>query len=86
MASNSCKDTSERLRKIFATQGIPERLDSDNCAPFNSREYAEEIGLHHRITPDHPRANGETESFIKVLNKTEKIARSEGTVRHYSKC
>jgi transposase InsO family protein len=70
------------LRKIFATHGIPERLESDNGPPFNSSEFtefAEEMGfIHHRITPDHPRANGEAESFMKVLNKTEKIARSEG--------
>lgn len=34
---------------------------------------------HHRVTPEHPRANGEAESFMKVLNKTEQIAHSEGT-------
>ena len=30
-------------------------------------------------TPEHPRANGEAESFMKVLNKTEQIAHSDGT-------
>ena len=33
---------------------------------------------HHRVIPEHPRANGEGESFMKVLNKTEQIAHSEG--------
>ena len=33
---------------------------------------------HHRITPEHPRVNGEAESFMKVLNKTEQIAHSDG--------
>ena len=33
---------------------------------------------HHRVTPEHPRANGEAESFMKVLNKTEQIAHNEG--------
>ena len=33
---------------------------------------------HHRVAPEHPRANGEAERFMKVLNKTEQIAHSEG--------
>ena len=70
--------------------GIPERLETDNGPPFNStdfQKFAEEMGFkhaeemgfkHHRVTPEHPRANGEAESFMKVLNKTEQIAHSEG--------
>lgn len=80
--STSCRITCDRLRKIFATHGIPERLESDNGPPFNSgdfSQFAEEMGFkHHRVTPEHPRANGEAESFMKVLNKTEQIAHSEG--------
>ena len=34
---------------------------------------------HHRVTPEHPRANGEAERFMKVINKTEQIAHSDGT-------
>ena len=33
---------------------------------------------HHRVTPEHPWANGEAESFMKVLYRTEQIAHSEG--------
>ena len=80
--STSCRATCDRLRKIFATHGIPERLETDNGPPFNStdfQKFAEEMGFkHHRVTPEHPRANGEAESFMKVLNKTEQIAHSEG--------
>ena len=80
--STSSWVTCDRLRKIFATHGIPERLESDNGPPFNAMEFkifAEEMGFkHHRITPEHPRANGEAESFVKVLNKTEQIAHSDG--------
>ena len=80
--STSSRTTCDRLRKIFATHGIPERLESDNGPPFQSAEFAEfakEMGFHHhRITPEHPRANGEAESFMKVLNKTEQIAHSDG--------
>ena len=77
----SCRVTCDRLRKIFATHGIPVRVKSDNGPPFNSvefNEFAKEMGfIHHRVTPEHPRANGEAESFMKVLNKTEQIAQSE---------
>ena len=46
--------------------------------PFNSKEFAafakEEGFQHHRVTPLHPRANGQVERFIQVLNKTEQTA------------
>ena len=81
--STSCKVTCDRLRKIFATHGIPKKVESDNGPPFSSTDFkgfAEEMGFeHHRVTPEHPRANGEAESFMKVLNKTEQIAHSDGT-------
>ena len=75
--------TWDRLRKIFATHGIPKKIESDNGPPFSLTDFkvfAEEMGFeHHRVTPEHPRANGEAESFMKVLNKTEQIAHSDGT-------
>ena len=69
------KPTKEKLRKVFAIYGTPEVLESDNGPPFNSRDFAdfamEEGFRYHKITPLHPQANGETESFMKLLNKTE---------------
>ena len=77
--TTACKQTKEKLMKIFSTHGIPRRLESDNGPPFNSVEFANfatEQGFeHHKITPLHPRANGEAEAFMKVLNKTEQIAK-----------
>ena len=76
--TTACKQTKEKLKKIFATHGIPRRLESDNGPPFNSIDFAnfaiEEGFEHHKITPLHPRANGAAEAFMKVLNKTEQIA------------
>ena len=81
--STSRKVICGRLRKIFATHRIPKKVESDNGPPFSSTDFklfAEEMGFeHHRVTPEHPRANGEAESFMKVLNKTEQIAQSDGT-------
>ena len=76
--STSFKATREALKKIFATYGIPRKIQSDNEPPFNSDEFhrfANEEGFkHHRITPLHPRANGEVEAFMRVINKAEQIA------------
>ncbi|XP_063954101.1 uncharacterized protein K02A2.6-like [Lytechinus pictus] len=70
--------TKIKLKRIFATHGVPRRVESDNGPPFNSKEFqdfAKEEGFeHHRVTPGHPRANCKAESFMKVLNKTEQIA------------
>ena len=70
--------TKEKLKKIFATYGTPIQLESDNGPPFNSKEFAEfasqEGFKHHRVTPLHPRANGEAENFMKLINKTEQRA------------
>ena len=82
VTSTSCRTTCDRLLKVFAMHGIPERLESDNGRPFNStdfRNFADEMGFkHHRVTPEYPRANEEAERFMKVLNKTKQIAHSEG--------
>jgi hypothetical protein len=80
--TTACKQTKEKLKKIFSTHGIPRRLESDNGPPFNFIDFAnfaiEEGFEHHEITPLHPRANGEAEAFMKVLNKIEQIANLAG--------
>jgi len=80
--STSFKANKEKLKNIFATHGVPRRIESDNGPPFNSHEFKEfskEEGFyHHAITPLHPRANGEVESFMKMVNKTEQISHLQG--------
>ena len=80
--STQCRPTKERLKKMFAIHGTPRTLDSDNGPPFNSQEFAnfarDEGFKHHRVTPLHPRANGEAESFMKMMNKTERISELQG--------
>ena len=73
------------MKQISATYGTPRRIESDNGPPFNSKEFnefAEQEGFeHHRVTPLHPRANGEVERFMQTLNKTEQIASLQGKNR-----
>ncbi|KAK2547614.1 Uncharacterized protein P5673_032352 [Acropora cervicornis] len=58
------------------------RVTSDNGPPFNSeqfKDFAKEEGfVHHRVMPNHPRANGQVERFMQTLNKTEQIADLQG--------
>jgi transposase InsO family protein len=58
-------------------------LGKCNGPPFQGhqfREYAEKKGFyHHRITPKHPQANGESERFMRNLNKAIRIAEKENT-------
>jgi transposase InsO family protein len=72
------------MKHIFATYGTPRRIETDNGPPFNSREFKEfgrEEGFeHHNITPLHPRANGEAERFMQMLNKTERVANLQGKI------
>ena len=77
--STSANSTTEKLKKMFATHGMPVRLESDNGPRFTSREFSElaevEGFQNHPVTPMHPRANGKAENFMKLLNKTEQRAR-----------
>ena len=70
--STVIKPTKEKLKKILAHYGIPKQVQSDNCPPFNTKEFAafaEEGFQHHRVTPQHPRANGQAERFMHILKK-----------------
>ena len=79
--STAFKPTKEKPREMFATHGTPRQLESDNGPPFNSKEFAEfaEEGFHHhQVTPEHARANGEAESFMKLMNRSEQISHLQG--------
>ena len=67
-----------KLDAIFARQGIPSELRSDNGPPFNGGEFASfasYLGFkHRRITPLWPGANGEVERLMKTLGKAIRAA------------
>lgn len=76
--STSFREIKSKLKKTFATFGTPRQFETDNGPPFNSHNFAEfskqEGFKHHLVTPGHPKANGTSESFMKLMNKTEQIA------------
>ena len=75
--STAVKPTTNKLKKMFTTHGTPKQLDSDNGPPFGSEEFAkfakEEGFHHHHITPEHPRAIVEVQSFMKILIRLNKL-------------
>ena len=82
LRSTSAKAVIPHLDSIFARQGIPEMVRTDNDPPFNSesfRMFATQLGFKHlRITPVWPRANGETERLMKTLEKAVRTAVIQG--------
>ena len=81
MNSTSSATIIPKLDCIFARQGIPETLKTDNSPTFNGRElaqFANHLGFHHRkITPLWPCANGEVERFMAPLMKAIRAAHIE---------
>ena len=69
LRSTSAKAVIPHLDSIFARQGIPNVVRTDNGPPFNSEDFqkfATHLGFtHRRITPVWPRANGEAERLMK---------------------
>ncbi|XP_032241119.1 uncharacterized protein K02A2.6 [Nematostella vectensis] len=66
---------------MFATHGVPKVVQTDNGPPFNSTELtefaAEEGFIHKKITPRHPKAQGQVKGFNKLINKIATIANQE---------
>lgn len=73
VTSTSSRAIIPKLDAIFARQGVPRVVKSDNGPPFSGREFkdfATHLGfIHRRVTPLWPEANGEVERFMSTLNK-----------------
>jgi len=71
MSSTTASKTIEVLREIFARQGLPAQLVSDNGPQFTSAEFAEFLrknGVRHVTSaPYHPRTNGLAERFVRTM-------------------
>ena len=79
--STSAKSVIPHLDSIFARQGIPEIVRTDNGPPFNSESFqmfATQLGFKHRRTPMWPKANGEVERLMRMLEKAIRTAAVEG--------
>ena len=71
MSETTSKATIQQLRKIFAVQGLPELIVTDNGPQFVSEEFksfCQQRGIQHNtIAPYHPRSNGEAERLVETF-------------------
>ena len=83
LTSTSEKAVIPKLDQIFARQGFPQVVKTDNGPPFNGQafaEYAGQCGFRHRkITPLWPEANGAAEKVVQTLKNTIRAFVAEGT-------
>ncbi|XP_062603100.1 uncharacterized protein K02A2.6-like [Saccostrea cucullata] len=78
MRSTSSNATINTLRTLFARQGIPAEIVSDNGPQFRSeefRQFMESNAIRHiTSSPFHPRTNGQAERFVQSFKKAIKSA------------
>ncbi|XP_028304146.1 uncharacterized protein K02A2.6-like [Gouania willdenowi] len=71
MSNITAPVTTDLLRSIFATHGLPDTIVSDNGPTFTSevfREFVEKNGIRHiRTAPYHPASNGLAERAVETL-------------------
>ena len=79
--STAIKPVRQKMKKSSSLREF-KTIQSDNGPPFNSedlKEFAVEMGFtHKKVTPRHPKAQGQVQGFNKLMNKTAAIARTEG--------
>ena len=74
--------TIEKLEKIFSIHEFPIEFVSDNGSPFQGHDFQNYLatnGIKHRkITPYWPQANSHVEQFMRTIEKSVRIAHSQG--------
>ena len=70
---SNVKNNVEALRTIFARNGIPSRVVTDNGPQFTSSEFQQFMDLngikHIKTTPDHPSCNVLAERFAQSFKQ-----------------
>ncbi|KAK7096358.1 hypothetical protein V1264_005660 [Littorina saxatilis] len=79
LKKTSSQATIEHMKSIFARQGIPECVVSDNGPQYDSREFrlfSQEYGFTHLTSsPYHPEGNGEAERAVQTVKNLLKKAK-----------
>lgn len=80
MKSTTSSQVIEVLRSVFADNGLPDSLVSDNAPNFVSEEmelFLKKNGVKHiRSAPYHPKTNGLAERFVQTFKQAMKAAKS----------
>ena len=74
MKSTTAEATISKLKHIFAAQGLPERIVSDNSPQFAASEFQQFCNsrgiVHSTIAPYYPRFNGEVERLVATFKNS----------------
>ena len=69
----------EKLKKIFSIHGFPIEFVSDNGPPFQGHDFQNYLATNGiKITPYWPQANSHVERFMRTIEKSVRIAHSQG--------
>ena len=70
-----------RLKRHFATHGIPDCIQSDNGPPYNSQEFADfaqSYGFElSKSSPQFPQSNGKVEAAVKIAKRLVKRSKHD---------
>ena len=82
ISSTTSREITKRLRRSFATHGIPEEIVTDNAPNLTSVDvsrFCVTNGIkHHRSIPYWPQGNAEIERFYRTLGKAVKTMHVDG--------
>ena len=74
IGQTSSKQTVQVIKDIFALEGLPDTIVTDNGAQFTSKEFDEfclQHHIHHITSPAyHPPSNGEAERYVQTFKKS----------------
>ena len=80
MKTTTAEATIAKLKHIFAVQGLPERIVSDNGPQFTASKFEDFCNfrgiIHSTIAPYHTRSNGEVERLVGTFKNSIKKANS----------
>ncbi|XP_061878364.1 uncharacterized protein K02A2.6-like [Entelurus aequoreus] len=86
MKTTTTEKTVQALRSMFARNGVPETLVSDNGPQFTAAEFGAFLRAngvkHKRSAPFHPATNGQAERFVQTLKRSLKASRGTFTLQH----
>ncbi|XP_033124685.1 uncharacterized protein K02A2.6-like [Anneissia japonica] len=81
MSATSSEQTIEILRSVFARDGLPEKLVTDNGPQFIAhtfKRFIEANGIRHITSaPYHPRTNGLVERFVQTFKHSMRASRAQ---------
>ena len=82
VTTTSAQSTINKLRNIFATEGAPQTLITDNGPPFNSNEFkrfCQEWNLeHHTSSPNYPQSDGQAERAVQTVKQCMARCKQDG--------